>query len=153
MFNWFAHLKIAHKLALGFGLVLLLMGGTLAADVTASTQQSALADRLVHHLFPARMAAREIVTWVRSADDDGAWYILTRKPAQAAALLHTYYADTQRVQANLAAARALADTASQRTAMQSFVGFGQGLMAIWPGTSRHLPSSATGKSERHRRCT
>ena len=50
-------MKGAHKLALGFGIVLLLMLGTLAADVFASTQQSAVADRLVHHLYPAREAA------------------------------------------------------------------------------------------------
>ncbi len=46
----FIAMKVAHKLALGFGIVLLLLLSTLAADVVASTQQSAVVDRLVHHL-------------------------------------------------------------------------------------------------------
>ena len=53
----FIHLKIAHKLTLGFGIVLLLLISALAADTFASTQQTAVADRLVHHLYPAREAA------------------------------------------------------------------------------------------------
>ncbi len=71
MVQRFTNMKVAHKLTLGFGIVLLLMLGTLAADVFASTQQSAVADRLVHHLYPAREAAEQILTWDRSADDDG----------------------------------------------------------------------------------
>ena len=61
MLRWFSNLKIAHKLTLGFGLVLLLMLGTLAIDMVASTAQTAEADRLVDHLYPARQVAREIV--------------------------------------------------------------------------------------------
>ena len=71
-------MKVAHKLALGFGIVLLLMLSTLATDVLASTQQSAVADRLVHHLYPARQVAEQILTQDRSADDDGGAYLLSR---------------------------------------------------------------------------
>ena len=37
MLRWFSHLKIAHKLTLGFGLVLLLMTTTLVTDDLAET--------------------------------------------------------------------------------------------------------------------
>src|SRR5438105_11349190 len=92
MFGWLAHRRIVHKLALGFALVLLLTGATMAVNVTVSVRQSALAARLAEHYIPARAAARDIVLWVRAADDDGAWYVMARNPAQAATLLHTYYA-------------------------------------------------------------
>ena len=59
MLRWFANLKVAHKLALGFGLVLLLLIGTLVADVYVSAQQSTVADHIIHHLNPAVEAAHE----------------------------------------------------------------------------------------------
>src|SRR5579864_3223885 len=62
MLRWFSNLKIAHKLILGFGLVLLLMLATLATDAVVSTGQTAVANHLVDHLYPARQAAGEIVT-------------------------------------------------------------------------------------------
>ena len=58
MLRWFANLKVAHKLTLGFGLVLLLMSSTLAADVVASTEQTAVVNRLVHHLYPETIPER-----------------------------------------------------------------------------------------------
>ena len=64
MFGWLAHRRIVHKLALGFALVLLLTGATMAVNVTVSVRQSALAARLAEHYIPARAAARDIVLWV-----------------------------------------------------------------------------------------
>src|SRR5438132_11479778 len=68
MLRWFSNLKIAHKLTLGFGLVLLLMLGTLATDVLASRQQTSVVDQLVDRLYPARQAANQIVTLVYAAN-------------------------------------------------------------------------------------
>ena len=129
--HWFMNLTITKRLVLGFGLVLCLMGGTLIADITASASQASLSNRLLTHLFPARIAARDIVTWVRSADDDGAWYVMTPNRAQAASLLATYDADTSQVQASLNQATALADTERQRAALRDFAGF-------WSGSNGYL---------------
>ncbi|HVA88274.1 MAG TPA: methyl-accepting chemotaxis protein [Chloroflexota bacterium] len=131
MTHLLANLKITVKLMLGFGIVLLLMALTLGADITASSQQSSLSDRLVHHLFPARIAARDIVTWVRSADDDGAWYVMTTHPDQAAALMQVYTSDVAQVASRVAQATALADTDGQRQALQSFAAF-------WSGSNGYL---------------
>jgi len=90
MVQRFIQMKVAYKLTLGFGIVLLLMLSTLAVDVVASTQQSSLLEHIVHHLNPEREAAHEIATLVRAADDDGALYLLTSDPRRAASSLHNY---------------------------------------------------------------
>ncbi len=101
------------------------MGGTLAADVVASTQQAALADRIVHHLDPARLNARNIVTLVRAADDDGFWAqgALIHDPAHARALFTSYYQELQQIRTVLARALVMADTTAQRAAIRHFHAF------------------------------
>jgi diguanylate cyclase (GGDEF)-like protein len=113
-------MKVAHKLALGFGIVLLLLLSTLATDVFASKQQSTVVDRLVHHLYPARKAAEQIVTWDRSADDDAAAYVLSRDKTLAASYLQAYNTDVQHLRDVLVQAQALADTDAQRHDIQQF---------------------------------
>ena len=113
-------MKVAHKLTLGFGIVLLLLIGTLVTDVSVSNQQSAVGDHIIHHLIPASEAAHEIVTLTRAADDDGAWYLLARDKKVAAAALQRFEQDVQQLRAVLAQAEALADTAVQRQDIQGF---------------------------------
>src|ERR1700730_1314661 len=98
MLRWFSNLKIAHKLTLGFGLVLLLMLGTLATDAVVSTTQKAVADHLVDHLYPARQAAREVVTLARAADSDAGRYLLELDDqSRAATDLRTYEQEVQQI--------------------------------------------------------
>ena len=113
-------MKVAYKLALGFGLVLLLLIGTLVTDVSVSNQQAAVGDHIIHHLIPAVGAAHEIVTLTRAADDDGAWYLLARDKKVAAAALQRFEQDVQQLRAVLAEAETLADTAAQRQEIQDF---------------------------------
>src|SRR5579859_4201270 len=69
MLRWFNNLKIAHKLTLGFGLILLLMIATQVIGVLASRQQTDGVHQLVHRLYLSRRAANEIVTLVYIAQD------------------------------------------------------------------------------------
>jgi CHASE3 domain sensor protein len=69
MVRWFSNLKIAHKLLLGFGLVLVLMATTLVTDVLASRQQTSVVDQLVDRLYPSRQTANQIVTLVYAANN------------------------------------------------------------------------------------
>ncbi len=69
MLRWFSNLKIAHKLLLGFGLVLVLMATTLVTDVLASRQQTSVVDQLVDRLYPSRQTANQIVTLVYAANN------------------------------------------------------------------------------------
>src|SRR5438132_2374684 len=128
MRRWFANLKVAHKLALGFGLVLLLMSSTLTVDVGASARQTAVVNRLVYHLYPARQVARGIVTLARAADDDAAWYLMLRDKSQAARYLHVYYQEMQQLREAVTRAQALADSEGQRKELNQFATsyFGKG---------------------------
>lgn len=119
---WFRNLTISRKLLLGFGLVLALMCGTLVADTMASSQQAALANRIVHHLDPARLNARNIVTLVRSADDDGYWAqgAMVHNMVHARALFAVYYQELGHIRTVLAMAMTLADTEAQRAAIRRF---------------------------------
>ncbi len=145
MVQRFTQMKVAHKLALGFGIVLLLMLSTLAVDVVASTQQEAVVDHLVHHLYPAREAAEEILTQDRSADDDGGSYLLADNTALAATYLHAYDQDIQQLRDNLVQAKALADTKEQRTLLQQYTLFYFGKGGYYEDTQTAFAQKRSGQ--------
>src|ERR1035437_40141 len=91
--------SVRTKLLGGFAVVLLLMGTTLTVDIVASGNQSAISDRIVNHLDPARIAAAKIVTLVRSIDDDGAWviYSMSGDKAHSDQLLQNYYSEVDQL--------------------------------------------------------
>jgi PAS domain S-box-containing protein len=98
------------------------MGTTLTVDIVASGNQSAISDRIVNHLDPARIAAAKIVTLVRSIDDDGAWviYSMSGDKAHSDQLLQNYYSEVDQLKVTVASAIDLADTDAQRAAMAKF---------------------------------
>ena len=112
----------SRKLALSFGLVLLLTCGALAADTYASSRQAALTDRIVKHLDPARLNAANIITLVRAADDDGFWAqgALIHDSAHSRALFAAYYQEIGQLRAVLAEALRMADTPGQRAIIEHF---------------------------------
>jgi methyl-accepting chemotaxis protein len=109
----------------GFIVVLLLMGTTLAVDMVASADQASIADRIVNHLDPARIAAARIVTLVRAADDDGAWMVnsMSGDKKHSDELAQTYYQEVAALSTTIDQAMALADTTVQRAAIQKFRDF------------------------------
>jgi HAMP domain-containing protein len=123
MTRWFHDLAIARKMLLSFGLVVLVMCGTLAADTIASRRQATLTDRITQHLDPAEVTALDIVTLVRSIDDDGAWMVnsLSGNRAHTAALSVTYYQEVATLHATVQQALALADTERQRQVIRQFI--------------------------------
>ncbi len=146
MVRWFSNLKIGLKLTLGFGLVLLLMLGTLATDVVVSTAQKAIADHLVDHLYPARQAAREIVTLARAADSDAGRYLLELDDqSRAATDLRTYEQEVQQIRQALAQANALADTDGQRQNIQAFTTFYFGKGGYYEGSEASFTLKRAGK--------
>jgi methyl-accepting chemotaxis protein len=121
----FRSLSVRTKLIGGFVVVLLLMGTTLAVDIVMSGNQSAISDRIVNHLDPARIAAAKIVTLVRSIDDDGAWAVnsMSGDKTHSDQLLATYYSEVDQLKATVATALDLADTDAQRAAIAKFQAF------------------------------
>jgi len=128
MLRWFNNLKIASKLTLGFGLILLLMASTLVTDVFASRQQTNGVNQLVHRLYLSRHAANEIVTLVYAANDARLLYVLEGNKQDAAAQLQVYNQDMQQIRVQVGQARALAISDAQRTLMDAFLSdfFGKG---------------------------
>ncbi|MHB8597871.1 MAG: EAL domain-containing protein [Ktedonobacteraceae bacterium] len=145
MLQWLAHLKVAHKLIVGFGFVLLLMSSTLAASAFASTQQTAVVDRLIHHLYPARYAARDIVTLSLDVDNDAARYLLSRDKGQAAASLRSYYQNVQQIREGVILAKALADTDTQRKELEAFTTFYFGKDGYYDDTVTAFKQKQAGK--------
>ncbi len=119
-FSSHRQLKLVHLVRLGFALMLLCMMVTFSANLVANTQYQATTDRLIDHLFPARSNANEIARLTLAIDDTGAWYILSRNPAQQVQLLQTYQQDIQELRVALSSATQLADTAEQRSALSDF---------------------------------
>jgi len=104
------------------------MVGTLASDVVASGRQDTLTQSLLNRLIPERVAAKNIVAAIRGADDDGAWWNMTRNPVQAVQLKNTYYnVDLKTLDANVKVARNLADTAFQREQLGKLLRFYYGV--------------------------
>jgi methyl-accepting chemotaxis protein len=118
-------LTVRAKLLVGFGTVLVLMGGALAVGIVASANEAAISDRIVNHLDPARLAALRIVTLVRSIDDDGAWVVnsMSGDKEHSDQLLATYYEEVDQLEATMAQALDLADTDVQRRAITSLKNF------------------------------
>ena len=121
----FPRLTVARKLLLGFGSIIALLAITVAVGTIGSANQASISDRIVSHLDPARLAARDIVTLVRAIDDDGAWYVnaLPGDTAHAAEMLRSYYAGVDQLKATIDETRTLADTDAQRAAVDKFVAF------------------------------
>ena len=146
MLRWFSNLKIAHKLTLGFGLVLLLMLATLATDAVVSTEQTAVANHLVDHLYPARQTASEIVTLARAADSDAGRYLLELDDqSRAATDLRTYEQEVQQIRQALTQANALADTDGQRQNIQAFTTFYFGKGGYYEGSEASFTFKRAGK--------
>jgi methyl-accepting chemotaxis protein len=114
--------SVRTKLLGGFVIVLLLMGTTLAVDIFANGNQVAISNRIVDHLDPARLAALNIVTLVRSIDDDGAWVVnsMSGDKTHSTQVLQTYYQEVASLKTTVASSLALADTDAQRAAIQKF---------------------------------
>ena len=124
--SWFNNLNIQAKLLIGFGTVFVLVGVIVAANTVTSRKSAAISEAISEHLVPEQRAAADIITWVRSADDDGAWYIMTTDPAQAAAVMADYREDIKNVNDAVKRARQLADTPEQIAALNEFESFFNG---------------------------
>ena len=137
-------LSVRTKLVGGFVVVLLLMGTTLAVDIVTSGNQVAIANRIVNHLDPARIAAAKIVTLVRSIDDDGAWAVnsMSGNKAHSDQLLQTYYGEVADLKTTVATALDLADTDAQRAAIGKFQAFYWGTKPLTDPDRKTLDSQS-----------
>ena len=137
-------LSVRAKLIAGFATVLVVMAVTLGVDMIASGNQAAIADKVVRHLDPARIAAARIVTLVRAGDDDGAWAVnsMSGDKAHSQTLLTAYYKDVDELAKTVDQALALADTDTQRKAILDFKAFYWGAKPLTVADRAQLDSQS-----------
>jgi methyl-accepting chemotaxis protein len=139
------NLTIGKRLIFGFGIVIFLSVVTFGINLVVSSNQASITDRILNHLDKARIAARDIVTLVRSIDDDGAWYVnsLSGDAAHAAQMSTSYYAGVDTLQQTVATTLELADTQTQRDAIDQFQKF------FWGSTPLTAKDQATLDAQTH----
>lgn len=143
--KWFDNWKIQAKLLAAFGIIFVIVGAIVATNEVVGRNTNRTTNNLMFRLIPARTAAADIVTWVRSADDDGAWYIMTADPKQADSLMTTYRADIQKVDDAVKRARELADRPEQLAALDEFDTFFRGKDGYVPANDGAFALKADGQ--------
>ncbi len=112
--------SVQTKLFSGFGVILVLLGVLAVTSVIAINaldhQTSILADQAIQQVA----LGKELQTWVRSADDDGAWYLLSEKATDAATYQAKYAQDVQQVAQTEKAIQQLPLNAVQQSDLADF---------------------------------
>ncbi|MFN0146939.1 MAG: MCP four helix bundle domain-containing protein, partial [Dehalococcoidia bacterium] len=143
--RFFNDLSIRPKLMLSFASVLVLLAVIVATNIILGQQRSTTFNSVIDELVPAKLAALEIASGVRVADDDGAWFVLTPDPEQAAELLATYREDVKQVNAAVERARTLAHTDAQIEALDAFDKFWAGAGGYLAGNEDAFALKQSGK--------
>ncbi len=131
------HPSLRTKLLGGSGLAIALLWAALVVATLIGANGNAITERITGHVVPAEEAARDIVTLVRSMDDDGAWYIgaVAGNPTHAKELLATYYTEVDQLKAAFDRADSLADTDAQRASVAKMRAF---FLGTRPATADEL---------------
>jgi methyl-accepting chemotaxis protein len=123
MFSFWNNCKIGVKLQVAFALVILIAISAVGGILLVNTQIAALTNQQTTTLVPARAAINRLATLLRTADDEGAYYILERRPTQSARYLSDYRRDLAAFEGKLAEATKLANNDVQRTAIAQVAKF------------------------------
>jgi methyl-accepting chemotaxis protein len=117
MLSFWNNCKLGLKLQLAFGLVMLLFVGALAGVLFTYQKVQAVHALQDGALMPARIAILRTELYIRSADDDGGYYVMERRPAQAAQSLQNYRQDVVVYNTELENATKFAQNDTQRAAI------------------------------------
>jgi methyl-accepting chemotaxis protein len=112
--KFWSNCKLGVKLQAAFALVMLVFVAAIIGIFVANAKVEALATLQSTTIIPARSAANRIGTFAASADDDGAYYVVDRRPAEAAQRLAKYRLSVASYQEELAKATKFADNDTQR---------------------------------------
>jgi diguanylate cyclase (GGDEF)-like protein len=120
MVAFWARSGIQKKIFAALAAIVILMAGLFAANLAAERTQSALADRLVRQLIPARSSVRNVKRLIVAADDDGAWYLLEENAAARRAALTRYRSQVGQIDSWLRATVEAAVANEERAALRVF---------------------------------
>ncbi len=145
MLKFWNNRKLGVKLQAAFALVMLIVISDVVGVLAVNTQIAALTDRQITTLVPARAAINRVATLLRTADDEGAYYVMERRRAQSAQYLSEYRRDLAAFRAKLAEATKLADSDVQRTAIAQVAKFANGPQGWESGNEASFALKAAGK--------
>ncbi len=119
-----SNLHIGRKLIVSFGAVLAVFAIALSVTLVVVRDQTNSTNFVAQRLVPAQNAALNIVIGLRSADDDGAWYVMDHDDGRAKGTeMPKYRGEVQQVDRYLALANSYADTDAQRADLSQFATF------------------------------
>jgi len=113
-------ISIQRKLLLGFGsmLILIIISGGIALSMLGSMQNN-ITTITTKGLAQIELS-QQLRYWIRAADDDGAWYLLSTNAADLQTYQTKYAQDVTTINQLEAQARATSRNADQRAALDNF---------------------------------
>ncbi len=112
--TFWSNCKLEVKLQAAFALVMLVFIAALAGVFTANARIKMLTSLQATTLVPARSATNRLHISGLKADDEGAYYLMDRRPAQSAQYLASYRRDIKEFRSYLERITRLADSGKQR---------------------------------------
>lgn len=146
-FLFLRKLKITTQLRLGFSIIILCVVFVSVIDTIVSTQQQAIADHLVNHLYPAYTTVNNIIALMSGLDDDGARYLLSHDPVQEEDSLQSFEQGVHNIKFIVKKAIDLSDTLEQRQAMVEFQHFFFDKGAYYDSTQRAFALKRAGQEK------
>lgn len=112
--------SVQTKLFVGFGITLALLGVLAMVALLAINSLASNTDRLANQTIPQVTLGNQLQYWVRAADDDGSWYLMSEKGSDASLYRNRYNQDVQAVQQTEVAIRQMPSSSDQQAALAAF---------------------------------
>jgi diguanylate cyclase (GGDEF)-like protein len=143
--SFWSNCKTGVKLQASFALVMLVFVAAIIGIFAANEKVEALASLESKTIVPARSAANRLEMFAMKADDDGAYYLGDRRPAQASQRLAKYRLDVASYQAKLAEASKLSNNDAQRALIADIHAVADGPKGWLQGNEHAFALKAAGK--------
>ncbi len=145
MLTFWNNRKLGVKLQAAFALVMLVFIAALAGVFAANAQIKVLTSLQTTTLVPARSASNRLQISGFTADDEGAYYLMDRRPAESARYLAGYRHDVAAFRDTLAEATRLANDDKQRALIAAIHKAVDGPQGWYQGNEAALSLKAAGK--------
>ncbi len=147
MLTFWSNCKLGVKLQSAFALVMLVFVAALVGLVVVIDDISIKQEHKAAKLLPAQTAATRAGAMFRTADDDGAYYIMDSDPRSALQRLTTYRADVAEMSTEMTTVTALANNDEQRKALADFNAFMNGATGYLQGNEQSFTQKAHGQKD------
>jgi methyl-accepting chemotaxis protein len=142
--TFWSNCKLQVKLQAAFALVMLTFIAALVGMFVANAKITTLTTMQTTRLVPARAAVNQLETYLGKTDDDGAYYVMERRPAVSAQYLAAYRRDLATFQAKLKLAENFATDDVERSAIADIHTFVEGPQGYYEGNERSFQLRSSG---------